>query len=126
MTIEMKALLKLVIKEDILFGSIIALIIFFINPKGALIFLLGIIIAMLNFVIRGIILDKSLNAGKGNVFSVVSTFIRISTVIIIALIFANNKYHLLLYLKIEILSHLQVICIIQVILYLFYMKMVIM
>ena len=96
MTIEMKALLKLVIKEDILFGSIIALIIFFINPKGALIFLLGIIIAMLNFVIRGIILDKSLNAG--NVFSVVSTFIRISTVIIIALIFANNKYHLLLYL----------------------------
>ena len=98
MTIEMKALLKLVIKEDILFGSIIALIIFFINPKGALIFLLVIIIAMLNFVIRGIILDKSLNAGKGNVFSVVSTFIRISTVIIIALIFANNKYHLLLYL----------------------------
>ena len=33
MTIEMKALLKLVIKEDILFGSIIALIIFFISPK---------------------------------------------------------------------------------------------
>ena len=39
MTREMKALLKLVIKEDILFGSIIALIIFFMNPKGALIFL---------------------------------------------------------------------------------------
>ena len=59
MTREMKALLKLVIKEDILFGSIIALIIFFINPKGALIFLLGIIIAMLNFVIRGIILSQN-------------------------------------------------------------------
>ena len=63
-----------------------------------LIFLLGIMIAMMNFVIRGIILDKSLNAGKRNVFSVISTFIRISTVIIIALFFANNKYHLLLYL----------------------------
>ena len=62
MTREMKALLKLVIKEEV-YGSIIALIIFFINPKVHL-YLLGIIIAMLNFVIRGIILYKSLNAGK--------------------------------------------------------------
>ena len=98
MTREMKALLKLVIKEDILFGLIIALIIFCINPKGALIFLLGIMIAMMNFVVKGIILEKSLNAGKRNVFSLISTFIRISTVIIIALFLANNKYNLLLYL----------------------------
>ena len=38
MTREMKALLKLVIKEDILFGSIIALIIFCINLKVHLYF----------------------------------------------------------------------------------------
>lgn len=98
MTKEMRALFKLIIKEDLIFGLVITLILFFINPKNALIFLLGIIIALGNFILRGIILDKSLNAGKPNIFTIFGDIIRILLIVLLALCFSNNIYSLLSYL----------------------------
>lgn len=98
MTKEMKALLRLTIKEDIIFGVIISLIVSIFYPIGALTFLLGIIIAGINFIVSGIILDKSLNAGERNILSTLSAILRILIIIIIALFLSKNMYNLLLYL----------------------------
>lgn len=98
MTEEMKALLKFIIKEDIIFGVVISLIIAIFYPIGALTFLLGITIAMVNFTVSGVILDKSLNAGERNIFSILSIVFRILIIILIALFLSKNMYNLLLYL----------------------------
>lgn len=98
MTKEMKALLKLIIKADILVGIIIAVLISLVNFKGSFIFLLGIIIALFNFIFTGIILDKSLNGGRGSFLYKFTAVARILIIVLIALLFSHNKYYLLLYI----------------------------
>lgn len=101
MTKEVKVLLNGIIKYDITIGLIFATAIYFLlGMKLAYIFLLGILISLLNFVLSGIILEKSLN-GENKIIKILFPFsflIRIVIVVAIAVPFMYDVKELLTYI----------------------------
>ena len=101
MTKELKAILKNIVKYDILLGLASTMILFFIGFRKIIpIFILGIMVSIINFIVSAIILDKSLNScNKLKVILVpLSYFLRIGMVVCIALLFLKNTYCLFAYI----------------------------
>lgn len=101
MTKEMELLLKGVIKYDLGIGVILSLILFIVLGKDvASIYLLGIIIAVINFWVSGNALDKHLSRGSFNnrfLFPLIY-IIRILCITLIAVFLAKELTYLLSYL----------------------------
>lgn len=101
MTKEVKLLTKRVIKYDLGIGVILSFLLFMIWGKNiASIYFVGIIIATLNFMISGFILDKSLNSPTSmtKIIFPLSYIVRIFCIVFIALFFAKELSYLLSYL----------------------------
>ncbi len=100
MTDEMRSLIRLSVKNNAILAVIISFFLLaFLGIKVSFIFLLGIIIASINFGISGIILDKSLNDRvNSKLLVMLITIIRIFVIIIIAVPFLSNIMYLLSYL----------------------------
>lgn len=100
MTDEMRSLIRLSVKNNAILAVIISFFLLaFLGIKVSFIFLLGIIIAMLNFSLSGIILDKSLNDRvNSKLLVMLITILRVFIIIIIAIPFFGNIMYLLSYL----------------------------
>lgn len=101
MTKEVELLLKRVIKYDLGIGVILCLLILMIlGENAASIYFLGIFIAVVNFTVSGIFLDKSLSKStfKSKVLFPLSYIMRIFCIAFIALFFTKKLSYLLLYL----------------------------
>lgn len=86
MSVEMKQMINLIIK----YGSIIGISIFIImliigEDKLAIIFSLGLIIAILNFILNGIILEKSLYS-KSKLVKIIFPFSYIARILIVVIV----------------------------------------
>ncbi|EOR21314.1 hypothetical protein A500_13780 [Clostridium sartagoforme AAU1] len=98
MSREMNKMVSKLIKYDLMIVFIFALILsILIDLKVALIFALGIVIALLNTIASGLILEYSLKNDKKTIL-ILSYIIRILIIIIIALPFLNNLIQLITYL----------------------------
>lgn len=100
MTDEMRSLIRLSVKNNAILAVIISFFLLaFLGIKVSFIFLLGIIIASINFGISGIILDKSLNDRvNSKLLVMLITILRVFIIIIIAIPFFGNIMYLLSYL----------------------------
>jgi ATP synthase protein I len=98
MSREMKALIKSMIKYDLIGGVIFALIISLpFSFELASIFYLGVLIALINFILSGIILEYSIKR-KGKVLLILSYTIRIIIILAIATLFITNLHKILAYI----------------------------
>ena len=97
---ETKSLLKILIKDVILILAIINLILLVIgHAMLAFIFSLGLLVATINFILSGVMLEKTINSKKKIIkydFPL-SYILRIITIIIIAYPFIYNIEKLLAY-----------------------------
>lgn len=90
MSLEMKKIINLIIKYGSVFGISIFIIMFiFGEDKLAIIFSLGLAIAIINFILNGIILEKSIYSSSKivKVIFPLTYIARISIVVIVALPF---------------------------------------
>lgn len=90
MSVEMKKIINLIIGYGSVFGISIFIIMLIIGEdKLAIIFFLGLLIAILNFILNGIILEKSISSSSKIVKIIfpITYIARISIVVIIALPF---------------------------------------
>lgn len=97
---ETKSLLKILIKDVILILAIINLILLVIgHAMLAFIFSLGLLVATINFILSGVMLEKTINSKKKIIKYVfpLSYILRIITIIIIAYPFIYNIEKLLAY-----------------------------
>ena len=97
---ETKSLLKILIKDVILILAIINLILLVIGHAIlAFIFSLGLLVATINFILSGVMLEKTINSKKRIIKYVfpLSYILRIITIIIIAYPFIYNIEKLLAY-----------------------------
>ena len=97
---ETKSLLKILIKDVILILAIINLILLVIgHAMLAFIFSLGLLVATINFILSGVMLEKTINIKKRIIKYVfpLSYILRIITIIIIAYPFIYNIEKLLAY-----------------------------
>ena len=97
---ETKSLLKILIKDVILILAIINLILLVIgHAMLAFIFSLGLLVATINFILSGVMLEKTINSKKKIIKYVfpLSYILRIITVVIIAYPFIYNIEKLLAY-----------------------------
>ena len=97
---ETKSLLKILIKDVILILAIINLILLVIgHAMLAFIFSLGLLVATINFILSGVMLEKTINSKKKIIKYVfpLSYILRIVTIIIIAYPFIYNIEKLLAY-----------------------------
>lgn len=97
---ETKSLLKILIKDVILILAIINLILLVIgHAMLAFIFSLGLLVATINFILSGVMLEKTINSKKRIIKYVfpLSYILRIITIIIIAYPFIYNIEKLLAY-----------------------------
>ena len=98
---ETKSLLKILIKDVILILAIINLILLVIgHAMLAFIFSLGLLVATINFILSGVMLEKTINSKKKIIKYVfpLSYILRIITVVIIAYPFIYNIEELLAYI----------------------------
>ncbi|MBM6860032.1 hypothetical protein H9X78_05920 [Clostridium saudiense] len=90
MSVEMKQMISSIIKYGSIFGISIFIIMLIIGEdKLAIIFSLGLAIAILNFILNGIILEKSISS-KSKLMQIIfplSYIARISIIVIVALPF---------------------------------------
>lgn len=94
----MKRLIGGIFKYDLIAGFIFSVIIsIFLTLKIGAIFFLGILIALINFFASGIILEYCILKNK-RILLISSYFIRISIILMIALIFINKLNTLLAYI----------------------------
>lgn len=111
MTIEMKLFLKNSVKYDIIFGMIASAVIYVGFGKNvSFIYFFGILVSIINFIVSGVILDKSLN-GQSKVFRFlfpISYVIRILCVASIALFFVKDVSYIIAYLG-GFISHFPII-----------------
>lgn len=101
MTKEVELLIKRVMKYDLGIGVILSLALFIILGQNiASIYFLGIIVAIANFGLSGIILDKGLNKSnsKFKILFPISYIMRIFCIVFIALFFIKKLPYLLSYL----------------------------
>lgn len=111
MTTEVKLLLKNSVKYDVVLGICISIILYcFFGKNVSLIYLFGLAISVANFLISGIILDKSLNGVDAipKLLFPLSYVIRILCIALFAMLFANNLFYLLTYLG-GFISHFPII-----------------
>ena len=97
---ETKSLLKILIKDVILILAIINLILLVIvHAMLAFIFSLGLLVATINFILSGVMLEKTINSKKKIIKYVfpLSYILRIITIIIIAYPFIYNIEKILAY-----------------------------
>ena len=97
---ETKSLLKILIKDVILILAIINLILLVIgHAMLAFIFSSGLLVATINFILSGVMLEKTINSKKKIIKYVfpLSYILRIITIIIIAYPFIYNIEKLLAY-----------------------------
>ena len=97
---ETKSLLKILIKDVILILAIINLILLVIgHAMLAFIFSLGLLVATINFILSGVMLEKTINSKKRIIKYVfpLSYILRIITIIIIAYPFIYNIEKILAY-----------------------------
>lgn len=98
MSREMKALIKAMIKYDLIGGVIFALIISLpFSFKLASIFYLGVVVALVNFVSSGIILEYCIREKK-KLLLILSYTIRIIIILAIATLFISNLHKILAYI----------------------------
>lgn len=98
MSQEMKDLFVKLIKYNLIGLCIFVLIItYFFNIKIAFIFSLGLLVALINLILNGYILEYSIFNEK-SFFLILGYFIRIAIVLIIAIPFLNNLTNLLSYI----------------------------
>lgn len=98
MSQEMKRLIQGVCKYDLILGFIFSIIVsMFLTLKIGAIFFLGILIALINFFASGLILEYCIFKNK-KILLILSYFLRISIILIIALLFINNLNTLLAYI----------------------------
>jgi ATP synthase protein I len=99
MSKEMNNLLRKMIKYDLIGGFISALIILLeFNIKLSLIFSLGLIVSLINAIVSGFILERSLKKGKSLLLSL-SFFVRIGIILLVAFPFYNDFKEILSYIS---------------------------
>lgn len=104
MSKEMKRLLFNTARYDLYGGIIFSLILFSsINWTFATIYFLGLMVALINFIVSGKVLEYLLSSNKG-ILLPVSYTLRILIIILLAVPFFNNLYQLIAYL-VGYLSH---------------------
>lgn len=97
MSREMNNLLRKMIKCDLVGGLISALIVsLLVNLQIASIFFMGILVALVNFLVSGIILEYSLIRDK-KLLIIMSYFIKIIVIVCLALPFMYNLQKLIAY-----------------------------
>ncbi|NLL30175.1 MAG: hypothetical protein GX258_03865 [Clostridiales bacterium] len=98
MSKEMKSLLKIMIKYDLLGGLILAVILSkAVNIKFSIIFLFGDIISLINAIASGFLLEYTLKNNKSFLL-VISYVLRILIIVILAIPFLNNLMNLIAYI----------------------------
>lgn len=112
MSKEMNKLLRYTVKNDLLVGILISLLIVlsscFLN---AVIYFLGISIGLLNFICSYYVTDKFLfKEGPGGAIALFITIFRIMIVVIIAVPLVNNLEFIILYMS-GFISHLIILSI---------------
>lgn len=101
MSFELKALLKKMVFYDIIIGLLSSFVIsIFFETKIMVIFLIGLAIAIINFIVSGILLEKSLNSSKklGKVLLPITYIVRIGIIILVTIPFLHELKSLLAYL----------------------------
>lgn len=111
MTTEIKLFLKNSVKYDIILGLSVSIILYaFFGENIAFIYFFGLIVSIINFILSGVILDKSLN-GTSSILKFIFpvTYVaRIACVAFIAIIFAKEISYLISYLG-GFISHFPII-----------------
>lgn len=110
MNIDMLQTLKVISKNNILIGIIITILIAIsVGINTSLAFVIGNIIATLNFVINGIVISFVLTKNKYGFLIGISFFARIAIVASFVIIFKNNPLELIAYLIALIVHQLSII-----------------
>ena len=105
---ELNIIIKSVVKNNLIIGVALFLILTLFNQfKISIITVLGLITSMLNFIISAFIINKFINkVNKKTILFTLSYFIRIIIVVTIAAIFSNKISYLLAFLMGFIINYI--------------------
>lgn len=105
---ELNIIIKSVVKNNLIIGVTLFLILILFNRfKISIITVLGLITSMLNFIISAFITNKFINkVNKKTILFTLSYFIRIIIVVTIAAIFSNKISYLLAFLMGFIINYI--------------------
>ena len=105
---ELNIIIKSVVKNNLIIGVTLFLILILFNQfKISIITVLGLITSMLNFIISAFIINKFKNkVNKKTILFTLSYFIRIIIVVTIAAIFSNKISYLLAFLMGFIINYI--------------------
>lgn len=99
---ELKEILKMVSaisKIDILLGTILSIIILIFNIYYGIAFFIGTIVAIINFAVNALVINRSFNSKKGSTILIqVSYIIRMIVIVGIAYLFRHDYKTLLFYM----------------------------
>ena len=99
---ELKEILKMVSaisKIDILLGTILSIIILIFNIYYGIAFFIGTIVAIVNFAVNALVINRSFNSKKGSTILIqVSYIIRMVVIVGIAYLFRHDYKTLLFYM----------------------------
>ncbi|WP_027632611.1 ATP synthase subunit I [Clostridium hydrogeniformans] len=104
---EVRDLIRVVMKYDIMLAFITSIIIAILyNLNYSFVFILGLIVGLLNFIVNSLVLDYMLGKkAKSPILNLISLFLRSSIICLIGItLFTYNKYYLIVYI-IGVVSH---------------------
>ncbi|MGL4740506.1 MAG: ATP synthase subunit I [Sarcina sp.] len=104
-----KHMMSMVTKNSIIIAILIILILIFINISMAVAFAVGTLVAIINFNISTIVIDRCFHARKSKLFIRISFYIRMLMILGIALLFKENYVNVLSYITGFIIHQIAII-----------------
>lgn len=103
---EVKKMLKGITFFDFIVGSVISTILYFTYEKYAWMFLIGLAVAVINFIIGGILIERVLLKNKApGIFFVLLKVLRIFLICSVPVIFLKNNTNSILFYMLGFVSH---------------------